>query len=235
MLLEYIAGGELFTRLRIWHHFPNDVALFYTTEVLCALEYIHSLNFIYRDLKPENILIDEQGHVRIADFGFCKDVSNNKKSYTLCGTPEYLAPEVIKSEGQGKPVDWWALGILIFEMLHGHPPFYDHNPFRIYKKIMRGNYTFPSETDKHARRLIKKLLNPDQEKRLGSKNGAEEVKGMKWFRGVDFSLVLRKEITAPWTPNLRGPLDTSSFVEYEDDPSFLNPASEAVNRLFEDF
>lgn len=232
LLLEYVAGGELFSRLRLWHHFPNDAALFYSAEILLAIEHIHSSGYMYRDLKPENILIDQQGHVKIADFGFCKSCLN--KSFTVCGTPEYLAPEIIKSEGHNKSVDWWAFGILIYEMLVGYPPFFDHNPYKIYKKVVQGEYAVPENVSREAADLIGKLLVGQIENRLGSRS-SEEVKRHDWFDGVDFDMVLSKEIPSPWVPNLKSEDDTSSFADYPEDPSFFVPASDKVNDLFRDF
>ena len=121
MLFEFISGGELFSRLRREGRFAIDIALFYATEILLALQFLHKQNIVYRDLKPENLLIDNEGHIKLADFGFAKILENNK-TYTLCGTPEYLAPEIVKGgkkTGYAKSVDWWALGILLFEMLAG--------------------------------------------------------------------------------------------------------------------
>lgn len=117
MLLEYVVGGELFSHLRRAGKFSNETTMIYAGEIVLALEYLHSLDIIYRDLKPENLLLDEEGHIRITDFGFAKKVED--RTWTLCGTPEYLAPEIIQSKGHGKAVDWWALGILIYEMLAG--------------------------------------------------------------------------------------------------------------------
>ena len=121
MLFDYISGGELFSRLRKEGRFANDVALFYTAEITLSMQYLHKHEIVYRDLKPENLLIDREGHIKITDFGFAKQLENDR-TYTLCGTPEYLAPEIIKGSkiGYGKSVDWWALGILVFEMLSGY-------------------------------------------------------------------------------------------------------------------
>ena len=113
--------------------FPNDVGLFYISEIALALEYLHSLKVAYRDLKPENLLIEQDGHIRITDFGLAKRIVD--KSYTLCGTPDYIAPEIILGTGHDQGVDWWSLGVLMFEILAGHPPFYDSNPQNIYKRI----------------------------------------------------------------------------------------------------
>ncbi|XDB67236.1 hypothetical protein AB1E18_019597 [Capra hircus] len=117
MLMEFVPGGELFSYLRNRGRFSSNTGLFYAAEIVCAIEYLHSRDIVYRDLKPENILLDRDGHVKLTDFGFAKKLVD--KTWTLCGTPEYLAPEVIQSKGHGRAVDWWALGILIFEMLSG--------------------------------------------------------------------------------------------------------------------
>lgn len=140
LVLELVQGGEVFRLIREEKVFPNDVALFYTTEIICALEHLHKNNVAYRDLKPENLLINEDGHIKLTDFGFAKKIED--KSYTLCGTPEYLAPEIILGQGHNWGVDWWALGVLIYEMLSGYPPFYDSTPFNIYKKIALGYFEF---------------------------------------------------------------------------------------------
>lgn len=165
MLLDYACGGELFTLLRREGRFSNDVALFFASEILLAFEYLHGMDIAYRDLKPENLLIDKEGHVKITDFGFAKVVKD--KTYTLCGTPEYLAPEIIQSKGHNKNVDWWALGVLVFEMLAGYPPFYDDNPMGIYQKIMDGYYEFPPHIEPKARDLVKSFLCADRSLRLG--------------------------------------------------------------------
>ena len=165
MLLDYACGGELFTLLRREGRFSNDVALFFASEILLAFEYLHGMDIAYRDLKPENLLIDREGHVKITDFGFAKVVKD--KTYTLCGTPEYLAPEIIQSKGHNKNVDWWALGVLVFEMLAGYPPFYDDNPMGIYQKIMDGYYEFPPHVEPKARDLVKSFLCADRSLRLG--------------------------------------------------------------------
>ena len=232
LLLEYVAGGELFSRLRLWHHFPNDAALFYSAQILLALEHIHGSGYVYRDLKPENILIDSRGDIKIADFGFCK--ADKGKTFTVCGTPEYLAPEIIKSEGHNRCADWWAFGILVYEMLVGYPPFFDHNPYRIYKKVVQGEYQVPEPLDCAAKDLIARLLVGNVHARLGAA-GAGEVRGHAWFDGVEFDRVMKKMIPSPWVPNLRSPEDTSSFEDYADDPEFFQPASGAINELFYDF
>jgi serine/threonine protein kinase len=141
MTFEFVQGGEIFRLLRKEKLFPNDVTLFYITEIASALDYLHSKRIAYRDLKPENILICNDGHIKLTDFGFAKKVTD--KTFTLCGTPEYLAPEIIMNSGHNHGVDWWAMGVLLFEMLTGFPPFYDPVPYEIYRKISIGFFDYP--------------------------------------------------------------------------------------------
>ncbi|ORY92103.1 kinase-like domain-containing protein [Syncephalastrum racemosum] len=215
MLLEYVVGGELFSHLRRAGRFTNDMTRFYASEIVLAIEYLHSKNIVYRDLKPENLLLDHNGHVVLTDFGFAKQIDD--RTWTLCGTPEYLAPEIIQSKGHGKAVDWWALGILIFEMLAGYPPFFDDNSFGIYEKILAGRVQFPAHFDPLAKDLLKRLLVGDRTKRLGNlKAGPEDVKRHKWFRGVDWIGLLDKTVRAPIIPKYQHPGDTSNFEKYPD-------------------
>jgi len=207
MLLDYACGGELFSLLRWEGWFANDVALFFGTEIVLAFEYLHSMDIAYRDLKPENLLVDKDGHVRITDFGFAKVVKD--KTYTLCGTPEYLAPEIIESKGHNKFVDWWALGVLIFEMLAGYPPFYDDNPMGIYQKILDGYYEFPPYIEAKGWDLIKSFLTADRQIWLGCTSwGADDVKAHRWFRGVDWDMVYNREVSPPWVPKVKSEVDT---------------------------
>ena len=166
LMMEYIIGGEFFSHLRKAGRFPNDTSKFYAAQITLVFEYLHSLMILYRDLKPENLLLDKIGHCKVTDFGFAKRVEY--RTWTLCGTPEYLAPEIILSKGHGKAVDWWALGILMYEMLAGYPPFYDEDPLGIYQKILEGKIKFPWHFDRHSKDLIKKLLTADLTKRLGN-------------------------------------------------------------------
>ena len=178
LMFPYVCGGELFTYLRMAGTFPTTTTLFYSAEIVSAFSYLHSLNIVYRDLKPENILLDRDGHIVITDFGFSKKVV--EQTWSLCGTPEYLAPEILQAKGHNKAVDWWALGILIYEMLAGYPPFTDENPFVIYEKILAGNIEWPQQVDGVAKDLVRKLLEQESTKRLGNmKMGAQDVKNHK--------------------------------------------------------
>ncbi len=193
MLMSYVPGGELFTHLRRAQRFTPDVTRFYLSTIVLALRYLHSYNIVYRDLKPENLLLDAHGYLRLTDFGFAKIVDD--RTWTLCGTPEYLAPEVIQSDGHGKAADWWACGVLCYEMLVGYPPFFDETPYGIYEKILVGDVYWPRTLDRLSRDLIKGFLNPDRSKRLGNvNNGVQDVLTHAWFRGVDWEALERCEI-----------------------------------------
>lgn len=195
MLLEYIIGGELFSYLRKAGRFDSKVTRVYAAEITVVFEYLHSLNLIYRDLKPENILLDYRGHIKLIDFGFAKHVTD--RTWTLCGTPEYLAPETILNKGYNKGVDWWGLGVLIYEMLVGFPPFYDKNPFQIYEKIIDGRVNYPKDFNPLAKDLIRKLLCVDRTKRFGNmKNGANDIKNHEWFKKVNWTYVEEKKTKA---------------------------------------
>jgi protein kinase A len=201
MLLSYVPGGELFSHLRRAGRFSADVTRFYLASIILAVENLHSRNIIYRDLKPENLLLDRIGYLRIADFGFAKIVED--RTFTLCGTPEYLAPEIVLSQGHGKAVDYWAMGILAFEMLAGYPPFFDDHPLGIYEKILRNEIAFPSHIDMYAKDLIRGLLTTDRTKRLGNlRGGAKDLMDHPWFQGVDWGSLERKEIGAPIVPRV---------------------------------
>jgi protein kinase A/protein kinase X len=237
MLFEYISGGELFSRLRKDGRFSNDVSLFYACEIFLAIQYLHQRNVVYRDLKPENLLIDKFGHIKITDFGFAKQLDQSNRTFTLCGTPEYLAPEIIKGAkvGYGKSVDWWALGILIFEMLSGYPPFYDNEPIGIYRKIINGVIEFPRFFDVKSKDIIRKLLNPDISLRLGVMDDGEAVKRHRWFKGVDFNEIYRREIPSPWVPNLSSEDDCSCFEKYPDSKEPAKEIPRDLDHLFHDF
>ncbi|KAJ3867391.1 cAMP dependent protein kinase [Lentinula novae-zelandiae] len=211
MLMSYIPGGELFTHLRRAQRFTPDVTRFYLATIILALKYLHSYNIIYRDLKPENLLLDSRGYLRLTDFGFAKIVDD--RTWTLCGTPEYLAPEIIQSDGHGKAADWWACGVLCYEMLVGYPPFYDESPYGIYEKILNGHIHWPRGMDPLSRSLVRAFLNPDRTQRLGNMiGGPQDILDHPWFRGVDWDALERREINAPIIPHTSSSDDTRHFL-----------------------
>lgn len=246
MLLEYVVGGEVFSYLRRAGSFSADVARFYVATIVLAIEYLHNNNIIYRDLKPENLLIDSSGYTKVTDFGFAKQVE--ERTWTLCGTPEYLAPEIIQCSGHGKAVDWWSLGVLLFEMLAGYPPFCDPNPLNVYEKILQGHIIFPDHIDFISRHLISSLLTADRSKRLGNlRNGAQDVKNHAWFLGVNWQDLEQKKIRPPIIPYLGKAGDTSNFSKYDSvqqselpsrpgkEPADLTKLDDHFSNLFLDF
>ena len=217
-ILEYAIGGELFSILRERTCLSIADARFYSAEIYLAISYLHSMNIIYRDLKPENILIDREGHIKLTDFGFAKQSMTN--SWTLCGTPEYLAPEIIMNKGHHKACDWWAFGVLLFEMVAGFPPFYtlENDIFKIYKKIIKATYKFDSKFDDITKEFVGGLLVTAIPQRLGCGiQGDEEIKFHSFYETVDWKALQQKKITPPIIPTLEEDLDGKDNTKYFDD------------------
>ena len=230
-VLEYIQGGELFTLLRTKGTFPVPQTKFYLAHIITIFEYLHSKNIVYRDLKPENILINKNGYLKLTDFGFAK-ILENEKTYTLCGTPEYLAPEIILNKGHGKAVDWWTLGILLYEMLVGIDPFSDDDPMKTYQKILKGKINFPKTIDKDAKSLIKHLLTQDTSKRFGClKNGVKDILNHRFFDGFDWKNFVYLTLTPPYIPDVKSEDDTSNFEKYPES-DLESPAVDKKNDPF---
>ncbi|CAK1551892.1 unnamed protein product [Leptosia nina] len=232
-ILPYVAGGELFTYIQKYGGFSEVLAKFYASQVTLALEYMHHCGIVHRDIKPENILVDTNGYLKLCDYGFCKVLK--KKTWTLCGTPEYLAPEVILSKGYSFGVDWWALGVLIFEMGSGHPPFFASEPSKLYEKILEGQYKSPDCLAPDCKNLIKGLLQVDPTKRLGAlKNGVFDIKNHQWFYDICWQSILHQRLPAPFVPICPSPGDTSNFPEMEQ--TKLKKSSKCLyEKEFEDF
>lgn len=217
-LLEPALGGELFAVLRTRSMLDNDSARFYIASVTLAFEYMHSYEIIYRDLKPENLLLDTGGFLKITDFGFAKKLGEDGRTYTLCGTPDYLAPEVIISAGHGKGVDWWCLGVLTYELLASMPPFYDEQGgIKTYSKIKRLQYKIPKHFSEEATQLIRAFLTIKPTERLGvTKGGATNIKRHAWFKGLDWNALITKTMAPPIEP-------TGSFDTYSEDEEDNRP------------
>lgn len=216
-ILEFVPGGEFFTYLRRCGHLPENAARFYAAQIVIVFEYLHQFKIVYRDLKPENILIDSQGYLKLTDFGFAKVVPNY--TYTLCGTPEYISPEVLLNKGHSTPADWWSLGIFIYEMLVGYPPFIADTTMGIYQKILAGRISFPSRNiSGQAKFLIRNLLTADLTKRYGNlRGGVEEIKTCDWFSSIDWNALCNCQLPAPYVPILKSDTqDTSNFEAYPD-------------------
>ncbi|KAK9455474.1 kinase-like domain-containing protein [Dipodascopsis uninucleata] len=237
LVLAFVNGGELFHHLQREGRFDLNRSRFYTAELLCALECLHDFNVIYRDLKPENILLDYTGHISLCDFGLCKlNMTQDDKTNTFCGTPEYLAPELLLGQGYTKTVDWWTLGVLLYEMLTGLPPFYDDNTNEMYRKILQEPLRFPDDMDKNAKSLLTGLLERDPNKRLGAK-GPAEIKNHKFFAEIDWKKLMDKKYPPPYKPSVMSATDTSNFdkeftSEVPTDSVVDDYLSESVQRQF---
>jgi cGMP-dependent protein kinase len=226
MLLEACLGGELWTLLRDKNCFDDSTTRFYTGCVVEAFSYLHSQAIVYRDLKPENLLLDNIGYAKLVDFGFAKKVGHGRKTWTFCGTPEYVAPEIILNRGHDTSSDLWSLGILMFELLTGSPPFSGSDPMKTYAMILKGISVvdFPRKITKNAQQIIKKLCKNDPSERLGyGTNGMKDIYKHKWFDGFNWEALRRRTLKAPYLPQVRSATDTSNFDTYSADESGVPP------------
>lgn len=220
LVTDFMSGGELFWHLQREGRFDEKRAKFYIAELILALQHLHMHDIVYRDLKPENILLDANGHIALCDFGLSKaNLTKNATTNTFCGTTEYLAPEVLLDEaGYTKMVDFWSLGVLVFEMCCGWSPFYAEDTQQMYKNIAFGKVRFPRDTlTTEGRNFVKGLLNRNPKHRLGAKDDAEELKRHPFFHDINWESLTKKLITPPFKPKLKSETDTQNF-----DPEFTN-------------
>ena len=224
LILDFVNGGELFYHLQREHRFSIERVRFYAAEICLALEHLHNAGVIYRDLKPENILLTNEGHICLTDFGLSKEgiLRKEDKTDTFCGTPEYLAPEILLGNGYGKAVDWWSYGSLLYEMLTGLPPFYSQDVQDMYKRIVADALSFPDYVPEDARALLARLLVKEPDARLSDPN---QIKGMRFFDGIDWEKLFRKEIVPPYVPPVKGAADVSQIdVAFTSEPPSHNIA-----------
>ena len=228
IITELINGGEMFTYLRKKGKFPPDQAKFYAAQVVQMFEYLHNKNIIYRDLKPENILIDNIGYLKLTDFGFAKICGG--RTYTFCGTPGYIAPEILLNKGHGKSVDWWTLGVLLYEMIVGIDPFNDEDTMAIYQKVIKGKLKFPSYFPSDAKSLVKHLLVKDLSKRYGNlKDGVNDIKNHRFIINLDWLKLIKYEIEAPYIPKIKNNGDCDNFDFYKESDGktkYLHPSED---------
>ena len=210
MVMDFANGGELFYHLRRAKSFTEDRTCFYAAEIALALEYLHSLGIIYRDLKPENVLIDGDGHIKLTDFGLSKQFAEDqmKKAFSFCGTPEYIAPEILKRTGHDHSVDFWSLGALIYEMLASSPPFYSKNKEQMFRNMLTKPVALKPHFSSAACDIIQRLLQVDPTKRL---NSFAELKQHEFFASVDWEKLAHKAVPVPFKPQLTGPRDLRYF------------------------
>jgi len=221
-ILEYINGGELYFHLQKENRFDENRARFYAAEITSALGYLHRRNIIYRDLKPENLLLDSEGHIVLTDFGLCKDnLTQDDTTTTFCGSLDYLSPEILRKEAYGWQVDWWCLGAVFYEMLHGIPPFYSHNgdQRQMFHDILYKQVKLSTNTSIAARSIIVGLLQKNKENRLGSLNDAEEIKSHEFFRSINWADLESKKIKPPFNPNVKNAMDIRNIsTEFTREP-----------------
>jgi serine/threonine protein kinase len=212
LVLDYCPGGELFFHLSRAGRFPENVARFYTAEIVLALEHLHKEGIVYRDMKPENVLLCDRGHVKLADFGLAKeDVEESTTGCSsLCGTPEYLAPEVLGRLGHGQSVDWWGLGMLVYEMLTGLPPWYTHNKKQLLLNLRTAPITFPEYISDGARQYVSALLNRNPSERLGGAGDSGEVKAHPFFANIDWLELAERKVPVPIKPCKHHEEDTNT-------------------------
>lgn len=233
MITEFMAGGEMFHHLHECGHFDENRTRFYIAELVLAIDHLHKNNILYRDLKPENILLDEIGHIKLTDFGLSKIMNNieKDKTYTVCGTPIYVAPEVLSGTGYNKLVDWWSLGVLLYEFLAGYSPFREMKnriDLNIYKRKLKQD---PLISDT-AFNLIQKLCQTNVEERLGK--NVKDIKNHKFFEDIDWVKLEKKQITPPFKPKIRYQGDVRNFDKmFTDMPinSTLGNKDQTMNTL----
>lgn len=241
LLIPFAKGGELFNVVHTDQRdgIDNNQSQFYGACILEALGYLHARNIVYRDMKPENAMIDSDGYCIMIDFGFAKIVVD--KTYTLCGTPEYLAPEIIMSKGHDKAVDYWSFGVLLYEMLVGQSPFYLYGTDQVslFKRIVMVKYSCPAYVSDEAKDVIKKLLTRRQASRFGNlSGGADDVRKHPWFATLDFKKLNDRKLKAPWKPKASNPLDTRAFDDFskaEREKHRGKPLSEKEQKQFAGF
>ena len=237
LLCPYVPGGELFSYLRCYTRFPLDTATFYLAEVTAALSYLHSLDIIYRDLKPENILLDREGHIVITDLGFSKQLSPGLRTWTVCGTAEYMAPELVLDLGHTSCVDWWSLGVLAYELTTGHPPFPVTGPgLAGHTAMLLGRIEWPGDMEDMVRDFIQRLLVRECSKRLGhGRDGSQEVKDHKLFLALDWDEVEDRKLQPPIIPKVTHAGDTRNFEQVAEPSWDRRELTKEEIVMFEDF
>ncbi|XP_062864235.1 ribosomal protein S6 kinase beta-2-like [Trichomycterus rosablanca] len=213
LILECLSGGELFMQLEKEGIFMEDTACFYLGEITLALGHLHSNGIIYRDLKPENIMLNYEGHIKLTDFGLCKEsIHDGTMTHTFCGTIEYMAPEILNRSGHNRAVDWWSLGALMFDMMTGSPPFTAENRKKTIDRILKCKLNLPPYLTPDARELIKKLLKKNSGQRLGSsKADCADIQRQPFFRHINWDDLLNKQVEPPYKPSLQSDEDVSQF------------------------
>lgn len=234
-VMEYVNGGDLMFQIQKARKFTESRARFYAAEVTLALQFLHKNGVIYRDLKLDNILLDSEGHCKIADFGMCKEgIRDNITTTTFCGTPDYIAPEILKELDYGASVDWWALGVLMYEMMAGQPPFEADNEDDLFESILHEEVLYPVWLSKEAVSILKGFMTKEPSKRLGcvaERGGELAIRNHKFFREIDWEALEQRKVKPPFTPKIKGRKDTVNFdAEFTKEEPTLTFINEEVVR-----
>lgn len=201
IMMDYLANGELLKVIQALGRMNTSCVRFYSAQVVSFFEYLHAKDLIYRDLKPENVLVQPNGYIKMTDFGFIKKLKPWDRTYTLCGTPEYMAPEVIMNVGHGRAADWYTLGIFMYELIVGRPPFMENDTLKVFQMVLRDQIPFPNGFNNDAKSLIRSLTSHDLSKRFGNLiNGAEDIKKHRFFSKIDWKKLPTMCETAPYIP-----------------------------------
>uniref|UniRef100_A0AC35U9L6 Protein kinase C n=1 Tax=Rhabditophanes sp. KR3021 TaxID=114890 RepID=A0AC35U9L6_9BILA len=232
-VMEYVNGGDLMFQIQRARKFDEARARFYAAEVTCALQFLHRHEVIYRDLKLDNILLDSEGHCRIADFGMCKEgINSNKLTSTFCGTPDYISPEILQEMEYGVSVDWWALGVLMYEMMAGQPPFEADNEDDLFEAILHDDVLYPVWLSKEAVSILKAFMTKNPLKRLGcvqSQGGEDAIRAHPFFREIDWDALEARKMKSPFKPKIKSKRDVNNFdSDFTKEEPALTPTDSSI-------
>ncbi|MCL4127504.1 UNVERIFIED_CONTAM: hypothetical protein GTU68_026134 [Idotea baltica] len=232
-VMEYVNGGDLMFQIQKARKFSEPRARFYAAEVTLALQFLHRNGVIYRDLKLDNILLDTDGHCKIADFGMCKEgIKDGETTTTFCGTPDYIAPEILQELDYGASVDWWALGVLMYEMMAGQPPFEADNEDDLFESILRDDVLYPVWLSKEAVSILKGFMTKNPAKRLGcvaEQGGEVAICSHKFFKDIDWKALEERKVKPPFAPKIKGRKDAVNFdAEFTKEEPVLTPINSEV-------
>ncbi|PNF18779.1 hypothetical protein B7P43_G01667 [Cryptotermes secundus] len=234
-VMEYVNGGDLMFQIQRARKFDEPRARFYAAEVTLALQFLHRHGVVYRDLKLDNILLDNEGHCKLADFGMCKEgIVDGATTTTFCGTPDYIAPEILQELDYGPSVDWWALGVLMYEMMAGQPPFEADNEDDLFESILHDDVLYPVWLTKEAVSILKGFMTKNPARRLGcvAAHGTEEaIRNHPFFREMDWDALEGRRVKPPFKPKIKSKKDALNFdAEFTKEDPVLTPVNADVVR-----
>uniref|UniRef100_A0A182S8Z4 Non-specific serine/threonine protein kinase n=2 Tax=Neocellia TaxID=44535 RepID=A0A182S8Z4_9DIPT len=230
--MEYVNGGDLMFQIQRARKFDEPRAAFYAAEVTLALQFLHRNGVIYRDLKLDNILLDAEGHCKLADFGMCKEgITGDNLTSTFCGTPDYIAPEILQELDYGPSVDWWALGVLMYEMMAGQPPFEADNEDDLFEAILRDDVLYPVWLSREAVSILKGFMTKNAAKRLGCTDGENQIRSHPFFKDMDWEALEQRKVRPPFRPRVRSARDALNFdTEFTKEDPVLTPVPNDIIR-----